>query len=173
MIARIIFFATLIELAFTGQYATTFTDAGFYKGYFTDITKTFDGGYIACGPVQDSGGTSRNIYVVKLGSDYSKQWQVYVNSDSSRIPDVCKVAQYDMSSYIVASSRLGQMGTFDLTEVTKLDQTGGLMWGFVKSCSGFSNRFPVVNVKTDGSIILAGGYTSASKFLFSNYHRLQ
>jgi uncharacterized delta-60 repeat protein len=145
------------KLNSTGSMDWQKTYGGNSSGVASSIQQTADGGYIVAGSTNSSGAGSWDIWVLKLNSTGSAEWQkTYGGSGSD---GASSVEQTSDGGYIVAgtTSSFGAGGT-DFW-VLKLDPTGGVAWQKTYGSSGDDN-LDSFQQTSDGGYVAAGSTNS-------------
>jgi len=127
-----------------------------YDGAYA-IQQTEDGGYIVAGWTYSSGaGDYRNVYVLKLDSAGTLQWQKVFGGSSDDL--AYSIQQTSDGGYIVAGYTWSFAGGHD-AYVLKLDSAGNLEWQKVFGGSSDDFAYSIQQTSDDGYIV--AGYTNS------------
>lgn len=177
-----IFFATTIVYTILSSQAPAIQWQKNYGGTNSDVAniiqKTNDGGYIFAGSNSSNNGDATemkgiyDIWVVKINSVGSIQWQKSVGGESYDYPK--EIKQTNDGGYIVIGSTesitgdfTGNHGKSDVC-VVKFDSTGIVQWKKTYGGSSYDDGYDILQT-IDGGYIIAGNTTSNDGDLIGNH----
>ncbi len=143
----------VLKLSSTGTIEWQKTYGGRYSDYPQSIQQTSDGGYIVAGITFSFGAGGWDIWVLKLSSTGTVEWQKKYGGSSSDYS--YSIQQTSDGGYVVAGATTSfGLGSADVW-VLKLSSTGTIDWQRTYGGSGFQEAYSIQKT-SDGGYIIAG-----------------
>jgi hypothetical protein len=144
---------------------TTFGGDSIAQGF--SVTSSGDGGYIACGFIQNNYGADRDLYLVKVTAGGGLVWQKrygtpYSSSSASTYDAAYSIAPVGDSSFYITGSLSGQSNCCGNIFLMKINASGDSLWTKTYSQGiGYS-----VIVASDGNLVIGGAVSSNAQDVY-------
>ena len=129
------------------------------KDRYLSVQLTSDVGYIVAGSTSSFGAGEKDILIVKYSSSGSQEWAKTIGGINDE--SAYSILQNSENDYIVAgyTSSYGS-GLYDAL-ISKLDNSGNLIWTQVSGSSNYDQFFSIYQT-ADAGYIMAGSYNSTN-----------
>ncbi|HOQ40376.1 MAG TPA: hypothetical protein PK561_08220, partial [Fervidobacterium sp.] len=147
----------VLKLNSDGSLAWEKTFGGSGEDYTYSIQQTTDGGYIVAGWTNSFGVGNSDVYVLKLNSDGSLEWQKTFGGNGE--DQATSIQQTTDGGYIVAGGTTSfGAGNYDVY-VLKLNSDGSLAWQKTSGGNGGDWALSIQQTTDEGYIV--AGYTNS------------
>ncbi len=144
----------VLKLSSTGTIDWQRTYGGSDSDYSYSIQQTSDGGYIVTGFTFSFGAGHKDIWVLKLSSTGTVNWQqTYGGSD---LDEAYSVQQTSDGGYIVAGRTLSFGAGFSDAWILKLSSAGAIEWQRTYGASDWGDDARSIQQTSDGGYIVTG-----------------
>lgn len=124
----------VIKINNLGLIEWTVTAGGPNNDYAYNIIQTYDGGYIVGGDTRSFPNNANNIYILKLDSAGSVQWEKVISgfaAGSSSNDFFYSVIETNDSSFVISASTSNLDAGFSGVQIFKLNRNGAILWNRV------------------------------------------